>query len=119
LKFGGHEYALITDEEVTWHVAKRICEEMGGHLVTLDNAEEEMAVRALCQKAGRSIWIGASDEEVEGQWRWVTGGSANELPKTVDNAPGTSHHLSFFPDNGSWNDTLGGSRMAFICEWDN
>jgi hypothetical protein len=31
VKFGGHEYALI-EETATWHVAKRRCEEMGGHL---------------------------------------------------------------------------------------
>ncbi|HVV99784.1 MAG TPA: C-type lectin domain-containing protein, partial [Planctomycetaceae bacterium] len=40
LAFGGHHY-LIVDEQRTWHVAKRRCEEMGGHLATINTPEEE------------------------------------------------------------------------------
>lgn len=118
VSFGGHEYALIA-EKTTWHVAKRICEEMGGHLVCVDSTQEQQGLTALC--GTEPVWIGATDEEKEGQWEWVTGGSidltvAPILRGKFENEGGIEHAV--VSAGGTWNDIACGSRFAFVCEWD-
>ena len=44
-----------------------------GHLVTVTSAEEEGFLVANFDIGTTRYWVGASDQEVEGDWRWVTG----------------------------------------------
>jgi hypothetical protein len=113
IKFGGHEFAVM-EEKVTWHVAKRRCEEMGGHLACLKSAEEVAFGFSLYQKLGSTLWIGGTDEENEGAWRWVDG---SPLSGTVfEQRKGTANHLAF--GEGKLLDGDAGARCAFLCEWD-
>ncbi|MDB5391539.1 MAG: Clec4f, Clecsf13, Kclr [Planctomycetaceae bacterium] len=113
VKFGGHEYALIVDQ-ATWHVAKRRCEEMGGHLVCCESPQESEFVLALSGQ--ESAWAGATDEETEGDWRWIVGNTKFNLPNQFNGDNGTAHHLIAFKKE--WNDFIGGSRTNYICEWE-
>jgi hypothetical protein len=116
VKFDSHEYALI-EEKATWHVAKQICEEMGGHLAVINTPEENVRVTELVKTANRYVWIGATDEVVEGTWEWVDG-SPFALDSIRDNGAEVAHFLYFDSLIGKWNDGDGGSRIAFLCEWD-
>ena len=115
VKFGGHEYAVI-EEKVTWHLAKRICEEMGGHLAIIETPMESEALLTLCRQAKQSVWIGATDEAKEGDWKWLNG-----MPVKIEfrnnNNLDLEHYLSFYMDANGWDD-LANSRIAFLCEWD-
>lgn len=112
LKFGGHEYALVEDK-VTWHTAKRRCEEMGGHLACLKSEAEVAFGFGLYKKYGGSVWVGATDEEVEGAWYWVDG---TRLIGTVfSERKGDTNHLAF--SDGKFLDAAAGMRSAFLCEW--
>lgn len=115
VKFGGHEYAMITDP-ATWHVAKQRCEEMGGHLAVIDNADENARLLALCREAKVEPWLGATDELVEGKWRWVDG-SQFILEIHQDNAGDIQHYLLYHAGLKTWDDGDGGARHPFICEW--
>lgn len=115
VKFGGHEYALI-EEKATWHVAKRKCEEMGGHLAVLETPDEVARLTALCQAAKTTAWFGASDEEQEGEWLWING-SKVQFEFRRDNSGGTEHYLGCYGEGSSWED-LGDARFSFVCEWD-
>jgi hypothetical protein len=118
VKFGGHEYALIEDK-VTWHVAKKLCEEMGGHLVTLETLQEQAAIEELCGRIG--AWVGATDEEAEGKWNWVTGG---QVPQSIQsawvlsNSADTEHALVYWGPSGKWEDGVDSNRYPFVCEWE-
>lgn len=116
VKLGGHEYAFIGDK-VPWHVAKRICEEMGGHLVTMETPAEVAGILALCKAANTMTWIGATDEVSEGEWRWITGGPV-DFVFPHQNQSGIEHAMIYFPDTGGWEDTSSGYRLPFVCEWE-
>lgn len=94
VKFGRHEYAII-NEKAAWHVARRICEEMGGHLVTMETATEAEAVKTLCRQSNQPLWVGGTDEVTEGLWVWVTGGRV-QIPVEVDNAGEIEHSLLYW-----------------------
>lgn len=117
IKFGGHEYALIEDK-ATWHVAKRLCEEMGGHLATVNSPEENARLLAICKSSKAEAWIGATDEAVEGEWKWVDG-SRITMEIHQDNRNDIQHYLVFHGMLGTWDDGDGGLRTSYLCEWDN
>ena len=54
------------EETVTWSEAKSACEGKGVMLAKL--SLETLA--SLPTLTAGSYWVGASDSEVEGQWRW-------------------------------------------------
>lgn len=116
VRFGGHEYAVIP-ERVTWHVAKRMCEEMGGHLATISNADEGDFLLSLCVTSKAEPWIGATDEITEGRWRWVDG-TRFDAKIHADNANEIQHYATYHPMLKTWDDGDGGGRRSYICEWD-
>lgn len=113
VKVGGHEYALI-QEKTTWHVAKRLCEEMGGHLACLESPGEVELAKRIC--GDNQVWIGATDEVKEADWKWVTGAPVN-IEMRLDNNVDADHWLALY--HGDFHDGFGGSRVFFLCEWEN
>ena len=54
----------------SWAAAEAVCVDEGGHLASLLSAGE---VEEANLKYDGSMWVGATDREVEGEWRWVDG----------------------------------------------
>jgi hypothetical protein len=99
---------------MTWTSAKVACENMGGHLVTMNTAAENTFVF----QTWPSGWIGFTDEAVEGTFRWVT----NE-PVTYTNwnpgEPNNSSNEDYtqFVGGGKWND-LANSALPYVIEFE-
>ena len=118
IKFEGHEYAMV-DIGATWHVGKRMCEEMGGHLVIVNSQFEADLIIAMCQSAAKPAWVGASDEESEGHWKWMDGTDAQfTSPHVSRGVNNFENSMTFDLALNNWND-IGAGRAPFICEWDN
>lgn len=113
MKFAGHTYALIK-EPATWHVAKERCEELGGHLVCINNAKEQLFVVGLCGSALTSI--GATDEVKEGVWINVDGSPAVISGAQIDNHVDLDHWMVW--DGTHFVDWHAGGRGQYVCEWD-
>lgn len=120
VKFGGHEYALIEDK-VTWHVAKRRCEEMGGHLVTFESKEEQAFCLDACRSANVPVWIGVANEDDFSRFVWVSGSLAI-VDKTwiFDNGAEKefSFGIAYWPPSSQFSDHNLGAHEFFVCEWD-
>ncbi|WP_445757862.1 Ig-like domain-containing protein [Polaribacter sp.] len=93
----GHFYKFISANLITWTKAKIAAENQfyygrRGYLATLTS---QIEADFAGKQASGSGWIGGSDEETEGVWKWVTGPEA-----------GT-------PDEIFWNGTANGSSPNF------
>jgi RNA polymerase sigma factor (sigma-70 family) len=126
--FEGRYYKLFSDSSVTWHEARDFCEEAGGHLVTVTSMrEQEFIAGMLADYNGTRIWLGGTDEEEEGVWRWVTGEPWEFefwAPGEPNNDFGTEHYLGIWWNDhrnvdgpGNWNDFNSRLTASFICEW--
>ncbi|MCP5441413.1 MAG: DUF4347 domain-containing protein, partial [Chromatiaceae bacterium] len=63
-----------------WSSAKTAAESttlagVNGQLVTIRSAAENEIVQNLAQPLSGSVWLGATDQTVEGTWRWLSGGT--------------------------------------------
>lgn len=75
-----HFYQFITAPGISWTNAKAAAEQltffgMQGYLTTVTSAAENQFILSKIQGQG---WMGASDEQVEGVWRWMTGPEAGQ-----------------------------------------
>jgi hypothetical protein len=127
-EFDGHRYELI-ETPMGWHEAAAHCEALEGHLVTLNSSAENEFVWA--RFGDNYHWLGAADDECEGEWRWVTGeafdytswapGEPNNCCPAEFCGPDEctpEHYLAWAsPGEATWNDVPDGA-LAFVCEWD-
>ncbi|KAH3800988.1 hypothetical protein DPMN_154632 [Dreissena polymorpha] len=69
-------YELQTDETVTWEHGEAICNQRGGHLVSITSAAEQAFVEAFMTRnnPNHAVWIGLHDRNVEGTYEWTSGG---------------------------------------------
>lgn len=126
----GHYYMYVPDVGISWSQAKIAAENLQffgiqGYLATITSEEEAQLSGAQSEGTG---WIGASDAEQEGSWKWVTGpengtlfwvGQSNGVPQNGEfsfwntdepnNFGATGEDYAHITDPsignlGSWND---------------
>ena len=94
----------------TWTAAEATAQLLGTHLVSIADAEENEWVRTTFgtfNGAAQRIWIGATDEGSEGQWRWSDGSRfafTNWNSGEPNNAGNTEHYAEMLGLQGTWND---------------
>lgn len=123
-----HVYQLF-NEELSWEEARAFCEKMGGHLVTISNAEENVFVSSLASTSSKDyIRIGAY-RRYASQFIWCNGEHftyANWASGEPNNSGGRENYgvirkPSDSDGQGYWNDigsAVAKAKCAFICEWE-
>ena len=119
--FNDHLYKVFYDR-YRWEDAKKACEELGGHLVTITTSEEQKFLEMLNSQR-KVFWIGyerVSDDSEN--WQWITS-EAIDYTNWNDGEPnnynGSESKASLRPDR--WNDLnedSTGEIEGYICEWD-
>ncbi len=76
----GHYYRYIPQEGINWTAARNAAANstyfgLQGYLATLGSLEE---AQLAGEQASGTGWIGGSDAEEEGTWKWVTGPEAGQ-----------------------------------------
>ena len=133
----GHAYEYVASNNITWLDANTSADAMQysgvyGHLVTIFDQTENNFVQGLLSGVGGSVWLGGSDAQTEGSWKWVSGQQfwqggpngtvgpdvlyANWLsPIQPDNYGGAENYLAMFgaavstgtfTQPGKWNDLV-------------
>ncbi|MDD3328153.1 MAG: tandem-95 repeat protein, partial [Zoogloea sp.] len=137
----GHYYVAVeAPGGISWQDAKTAAEGMTfngmqGYLATITSAEENAFILSKLPADG---WIGGSDAEQEGVWKWVTGPEAGttfsqgdfnpvtepgQYANWADGEPNGDNHsedyAEFYASSGSgeWNDLNGYSLSYYVVEF--
>ncbi len=123
--FHGHHYKFFSSY-ITWERAKKYCENVGGHLVTINSAEENDFVRELIRQRGyrtSDIWLGAIKKKGRLRWEWlteepVTFSKWNPSQSGMESSKNGEYRLYVIKDE--WRDWSSGDSGSgyYICEWD-
>lgn len=63
---------------MTWSSAKTFCLTNSAQLVKIESADENEFIRQKFLPIGGDYWIGLTDEETEGDWKWSDGSELTE-----------------------------------------
>ncbi|XP_045079579.1 C-type lectin domain family 4 member E-like isoform X2 [Coregonus clupeaformis] len=115
----------LSNNSKTWSESRQDCRERGADLVIINSREEQKFLNKLGEKM--YFWIGLTDSEKEGSWKWVDG----TTPTTTqfwregepNNAQGDENCAVFnsFSDNlgniQSWNDQPCSLLIHWVCNY--
>uniref|UniRef100_A0A3B1KCI4 C-type lectin domain-containing protein n=1 Tax=Astyanax mexicanus TaxID=7994 RepID=A0A3B1KCI4_ASTMX len=109
----------ISTEEKSWTESRNDCRKRGSDLVIINSREEQDFINTL--RKDQWVWIGLSDGEREGVWKWVDG---SELitgfwrpgePNSLGEEDCAITDISSDPVN-TWNDYPCNRQLVWICE---
>jgi len=80
----GSCYELLHGE-IAWLHAESLCQQAGGHLVHINNAQEQAYIQSLLSKYSpqQAVWIGLHDQNVEGHFQWTAGWLMSGVPYII------------------------------------
>ncbi|XP_044874136.1 C-type lectin domain family 4 member F-like isoform X2 [Mauremys mutica] len=70
-KFYGGNLYYFSQERKSWDEAERFCVSQDSHLTSVSSQAEQEFLSSKTQ--GEAHWIGLTDRETEGSWRWADG----------------------------------------------
>jgi len=106
---------------------------VSGQLITIDSDYENELVRQLVLDSGNQIWIGAEDDNLDGNWNWLKGGevgrqfwTGGDSGTTVNGEYASRMFLSEqagevrlrMLSDGNWGDNNKFQNYAYVVEWD-
>ncbi|XP_034147082.1 C-type lectin domain family 4 member M-like isoform X2 [Esox lucius] len=119
LKVFGNSNYYVFMEQRNWEYAKQDCLKRGAQLVIINNQEEQKFLVSLNIR----FWIGLSDIENKGTWRWVDGTPlttaywGEKEPNNEGGGEDCAEIRHVFTDPvKKWNDNSCTSQLNWICE---
>ncbi|XP_026803415.3 CD209 antigen-like protein E [Pangasianodon hypophthalmus] len=112
----------ISTEEKNWTESRQDCREKGADLVIIKTTEEqEFIIKELGNY--RRAWIGLSDRDRKGTWKWVDGkeltnGTGYWYDAEPNNAGNNETCVEIWndPETKGWNNTSCSKEQWWICE---
>ncbi|XP_036067007.1 CD209 antigen-like protein A, partial [Oryzias melastigma] len=112
---GGSAYYVSTTKD-SWEAARRDCQNRQAYLMVINNQGEQKFANQLKEY----MWIGLTDLEVEGTWRWVdtTLMMTSYWSESEPNGDRKENcgNIKNFNSERSWNDDECSKKLRWICE---
>ncbi|XP_015283239.1 PREDICTED: hepatic lectin-like [Gekko japonicus] len=105
-------------ETAPWMRAKSRCEEKFSQLVVINSMAEQNFIQTRTRNA--RYWMGLTDMDAEGVWRWVDGSDYNTgfmyWKPGEPNDDGRNEDCAHLWGNGVWNDVYCTYLCYYVCE---
>ncbi len=116
----GNRYYRLNWSGATWTQMRDYARNMGGDLVTINDAAEQAWLVANVLQSNSKYFIGLNDAAVEGTFVWSDGSPStyrNFAANTGDNSQGSDYALMATGNSGQWdvrNDTWTGDAVIEV-----
>ncbi|XP_036372269.1 CD209 antigen-like protein A [Megalops cyprinoides] len=108
----------VSTEKKSWSDSRQDCRERGADLVIITSREEQEFINSLSSR----VWIGLTDSETEGTWKWVDGTRLTTEywmsgePNDADSGEDCAENLVTADKVTGWNDMPCSDKQKWICE---
>uniref|UniRef100_A0A4W6FW09 C-type lectin domain-containing protein n=1 Tax=Lates calcarifer TaxID=8187 RepID=A0A4W6FW09_LATCA len=106
-----HSFYYISSTTKSWPNSRNDCLQRGADLVIINSKEEQVI-----------SWIGLTDRETKGEWKWVDGTPLTKSywgsgePNDYEGKTEDCVEIKFHDEENSWNDIPCGDQNFWICE---
>uniref|UniRef100_A0AAQ4P7E9 C-type lectin domain-containing protein n=1 Tax=Gasterosteus aculeatus aculeatus TaxID=481459 RepID=A0AAQ4P7E9_GASAC len=112
-------FYYISSSQMSWQDSRDDCLQNGSNLIIITSKEEQ-----VCEINGPrdGIWIGLTDTETEGTWKWVDGTEPKERywttgePNSYQGSNEDCGEIRFYEEQHNWNDLECSYKNFWICE---
>ncbi|XP_065327299.1 CD209 antigen-like protein E [Pelmatolapia mariae] len=106
----------VSSEQKSWQQSRQDCLQKGADLMIINSREEQNFVNQFKKR----LWIGLTDSEIEGTWKWVDGNrTSTSYWNSGEPNGGTNENcgeIKIYNSENSWNDATCSDRQFWICE---
>ncbi|XP_077098898.1 uncharacterized protein LOC143750007 isoform X9 [Siphateles boraxobius] len=89
-------FYYMPSEKKSWTESRRDCRERGADLIIINNKEEQDFVKNMTGSA--IVWIGLTDSDVDGTWKWVD-------ESTLTSGNQTGYHMFLLKSRSPFEET--------------
>ena len=115
-------WRLQTTPTQNWFDAEKICQNEGGHLMIFNSSGSAKFIREYLKASDAlGVYVGASDIQVEGEFKWNDGRSVQELPwHSGEPNDGTSGNCLVIYSGWDYNfcDAYCSTKYGMLCQID-
>ncbi|XP_018764911.2 macrophage mannose receptor 1-like [Serinus canaria] len=115
----GIHYQINSESALTWHQARKSCQQQNAELLSITETQEQAYVGVLTKEFSFAFWIGLNALDFNSGWQWA-GGSPfrylNWAPGSPSLLPGKMCGLFNPRKNGKWENQACNQRLGYICK---
>ncbi|XP_051972787.1 CD209 antigen-like protein C [Xyrauchen texanus] len=104
----------ISSEDKSWTESRRYCTERGADLMIINNREEQDFFSNI--SGDKKVWIGLTDIEKEGEWKWVNGSTLTSGLWKDREPNGQRKENCALTQSSWWRDYPCNNAFKWICE---
>uniref|UniRef100_A0A8C1GVQ8 Uncharacterized protein n=1 Tax=Cyprinus carpio TaxID=7962 RepID=A0A8C1GVQ8_CYPCA len=111
---GNHDFYFISSLKKSWTESRRYCTERGADLIIINNREKQEFAKRFSN--GNEFWIGLTDSDKEGNWKWVDGSTLTSGFWRSGEPNGKSGENCVVSFSSGWRDHPCNNAFRWICE---
>ncbi|XP_070783907.1 macrophage mannose receptor 1 [Enoplosus armatus] len=114
----GVEYQRNSQSVLTWHQARKSCQQQGADLLSIVELHEQSYISGLTSTLGTSLWIGLNSLDFESGWQWSNGNPFRYLnwgPGHPSSEPGLTCATINAGKASKWESSACSKKLGYIC----
>uniref|UniRef100_A0A665X210 Macrophage mannose receptor 1 n=1 Tax=Echeneis naucrates TaxID=173247 RepID=A0A665X210_ECHNA len=114
----GVQYQRNAQSVLTWHQARRSCQQQGADLLSIVELHEQSYISGLTNNLGTSLWIGLNSLDFESGWQWSNGNPfryLNWAPGHPSSEPGLTCATLNAAKASKWESISCNKKLGYIC----
>lgn len=114
----GVQYQRNVQAVLTWHQARKSCQQQGADLLSIVELHEQSYISGLTNSLGTSVWIGLNSLDFESGWQWSNGNPfryLNWAPGHPSSEPGLNCATLNAGKASKWESSACSKKLGYIC----
>uniref|UniRef100_H3APD1 Macrophage mannose receptor 1 n=1 Tax=Latimeria chalumnae TaxID=7897 RepID=H3APD1_LATCH len=114
----GASYQINGESAVTWHQARKSCQQQDADLISVTELHEQAYITGLTNDIGTSLWIGLNSLDFGSGWQWTNGDPfryLNWLPGNPSPEPGKNCVVLNPSKSAKWENKECTRNLGYIC----